>query len=164
MHITQETQGTLLVSALLAPRVQKVRQDQPSKRKADGCSVVIFLSTPLPDSVLTESRRGPAVCKCGSLPSGCGSPGPCFLFKCFPDGFMGSRTFPPGSPPALRSHLHLLTCRHLCLTLPLNVACPAFLPRASPSFHSRLLIGLHLLLPTCVLHTTTWSGSLASTH
>lgn len=32
------------------------------------------------------------------------------------------------------------------------------------SFHSFLWIGLHLLLSTCVLHITAWSGSVGSTH
>lgn len=45
------------------------------------------------------------------------------------DGLMSRRTFPPASPLALRSPLRLLIRWHLCLTLSLNVAFPAFLPR-----------------------------------
>lgn len=78
-------------------------------------------------------------------------------------GFGSHRTFPPALLLALRSHLDLLAPRHLCITLSLNVAFPAFLPSPCLFIHSFLLITLHWLLPTCILRIATWSGGLGST-
>lgn len=50
-------------------------------------------------------------------------------FRFFPGRVYEQQDFLPSCPLALRSHPHLLACRHLCLTLSLNVAFAVFLLR-----------------------------------